>query len=134
MHKQTLLLLVGIATAACSYGTRIAAFRPAQTPYGVSASINTAQTQLSGELIEVRDAGLVLLTVASNKLRLVPYAAVRSSRFEQVGSRIKDGRAPDTVTRERLRLVSRFPQGMSPQVLETMLKASGQTELLGIQP
>jgi hypothetical protein len=95
--------------------------------------VTTKGVDINGELIEVRDGGVVLLTAASGKLRFVAYSEVRSSNFERLGHLIEGGRTPDPSTRERLRLVSRFPQGMSPEVLQTLLKAAGQTELLGIQ-
>ncbi|MEO5895422.1 MAG: hypothetical protein ABIS06_06955 [Vicinamibacterales bacterium] len=133
MHKQILLLVLGITATACSYGTRIADFRPAHNPSGVDVRVATTGGDLSGELIEMRDSGFVLLTGGPSKLRLVPYTEVRSAKFEQIGSLIGDRQPPNGGARERLRLVSRFPQGMSPQVLETLLKTYGQTELLGIQ-
>ena len=133
MRHRAGLILLAVAIAACSYGTRIGDFRPAHSPNGVNVRVTTTRGALNGELIELRDTGLVVLTAGPDQLCLIPYAQVRSTRFEQVGSSIGDGRAPTAQQRERLRLFSRFPQGMSPQVLETLLKAYGQTELLEIQ-
>jgi hypothetical protein len=47
--------------------------------------VKTAQGKLSGELIEVRDTGIVLL--ADQKLRLLPYTAILSSEVDQTPSR-----------------------------------------------
>ncbi|HXG55120.1 MAG TPA: hypothetical protein VNJ03_07040 [Vicinamibacterales bacterium] len=132
MRGPIILLVLSVTAVACSYGTRIADFRPAHSPHGVNVHVTTSVGDLNGELIEMRDAGFVVLTAASNKLRLIPYAQVRSAKFEQVGS-LRGGRPPVPTDGERLRLLSRFPQGMSPQVLATLLRIYGQDELLGIQ-
>ena len=142
-----IVLLAGIA-GGCAYGMTREKFRPAQNPQGIATHITTAAGEFAGELIEIRPAGLVLLSeeagsiprngtaMAKPRLRLIPYGAIRSSRFEQLDPRlyIIDGRTPPDKERERLRLVSRFPQGLSPEVLSQLLKAYGQTELAGIQP
>jgi len=133
MRQYCGLLVLCAVMSACSYGTRIADFRPAHNPNGANVRVSTGAGDLSGELIEMRDSGFVLLTAGSSKLHLVRFDQVRSAKFEQVGSLPGDGRTPSARQRERLRLVSRFPQGMSPQLLETLLKTHGQTELLGIQ-
>jgi hypothetical protein len=69
-------------------------------------------------------------------LRLIPFTSVRTSRFEQMGSNItvRDGRPPDQGVLDRLRLVSRFPHGLSESVLSQLLATYGQTALAGVQP
>jgi hypothetical protein len=108
-------------------------------PHGVMGSITTGTSVLRGELIEVQDAALILLASGDGeggRLRLVPYSVVRSSQFEQLAGRysIRNGNPPAGEVRERLRLVSRFPHGMSAQVLAELLKTTGQTQLDGIVP
>jgi hypothetical protein len=142
-----IVLLTGIA-GGCAYGMTSEKFRPAQDPHGIETRITTSAAEFAGELIEIRAAGLVLLsehvmslprsgtTTAERRLRLIPYGAIQASRFEQLDPRlyIIDGRTPPDKERDRLRLVSRFPQGLSAEVLSQLLKAYGQTELAGIQP
>jgi hypothetical protein len=143
-----IVLLAGFAWG-CAYGMTKEKFRPAQSPRGVEASITTLVAEFAGELIEIRQTGLVLLSekvisptrngpieTADRRLRLIPYAAVLLSRFDQLDKRvyIVAGRMPTGDGREQLRLVSRFPQGLSPEVLSQLLKEHGQTELAGIQP
>ena len=143
-----IVLLAGFA-GGCAYGMTKEKFRPAQSPRGIETRITTSAAEFAGELIEIRQTGLVLLSqkrfstarngmteTAERRLRLVPYAAVLSSRFEQLDRRlyIIAGRTPPDNDRERLRLVSRFPQGLSPEVLSQLLEQLGQTELAGAQP
>jgi len=141
MNRLWIALVLASAPAACSYGMTADKFRPATDPHGVTARITTNVAELRGEVIELQDAGLVIFSsrigqTDERTLRLVPYATVRTATFEQLDSRysIRDGGAPAGEVRERLRLVSRFPHGMSAAVLAELLKANGQTQLAGIEP
>ena len=141
MNRVLIALVLASAPAACSYGMTVEKFRQATDPHGVIATIMTAGGELQGEVIELQDTGLVIYSSRLGQndervLRLVPYAAMRASKFEQLASRysIRDGSAPTGSVRERLRLVSRFPHGMSAAVLAELLKANGQTQLAGIEP
>jgi hypothetical protein len=148
MKRRIAIVLLAEIAGGCVHGMTREKFRPAQDPHGIETRITTSAAEFAGELIEIRAAGLVLLsdhvtslprsgtTTAEQKLRLIPYGAIRSSRFEQLdsGLYITDGRTPPDKNRERLRLVSRFPQGLSSEVLSQLLKEYGQTELAGIQP
>jgi hypothetical protein len=148
MRTPTVMFLAGLA-AGCSFGMTAQKFRPTESPRGVEAVIAVTDLEFVGELIEIRDAGFVLLSerwtvpipngtraTKERRLRLIPYAVVRRSRFEQMdpGVFFGGGRAPTTDGRERLRLVSRFPQGLSPGVLSQLLKEHGQAELAGVEP
>jgi hypothetical protein len=115
-------------------------YPPAHGPRGVSVSVTAGQRQFSGELLEVRDSGLVILAAPSvtlrssspaaggassqaheqRTLRFVPYGEILSSEVDRTSSRfaIKDRRTPDRNVRERLRLLSRFPQGLNPELLQ----------------
>jgi hypothetical protein len=121
-------------TNGCSFGMTARKYRPAQDPQGVIMRLDTAQGQLSGELIEVRDDGIVLL--ADQMLRLLPYTAILSSELDQTASRYSISRraAPEPDVQEHLRLLSRFPQGLSPELMRQLLDAYGQTELAGASP
>ena len=138
------IVLLAALAGGCTYGMTAQKFRPAHDPHGIEATVTTSNGPFAGELIEIRETGLVLHTeirasagtgASQHRLRLVPYGAIRSARFEQLGSgpSISDGRTPSDKTRERLRLLSRFPQGLSPELLSQLLKEYGQTELAGIE-
>lgn len=144
--KQTLLALAVVGLAACQAGMTVERFEPASSPNGVTAQLTTADGALTGELIEVRASGLLILTGvggpagqppggATATLRLVPFSAVRASSFPQLGGvSIRDGQTPAGAVRERLRLVSRFPHGLSPELLKQLLARYGQTEVAGVRP
>lgn len=145
--RRLVLVMWLAATGGCAYGPTPRTFRPAVNPSGVEAHVSTSAAQFTGELIEVRSDALVLLSTlyatADGRtrggelvLRRIPFASVRTSRFEQMGSDItvSGGRAPDPRVRDRLRLVSRFPHGLPEPVLAQLLAKYGQTELAGVQP
>lgn len=115
------------------YGQRVEDFPPAGIPNGASVSVVTNQRQIAGELIEVQDTGLVVLE--RSLLRFFPYTSVRSIRIEPTDRNIGTGSQPlDPRRREEVRLLSRFPQGLSPGVLEQLLAVYGQTQIEGEGP
>jgi hypothetical protein len=127
------LLILGCLSNGCSLGMTASKYRPAQGPAGATLHVETARGKLSGELIEVRGTGIVLL--AEQKLRLLPYSAILSSQVDQTPSRsISKGTVPTPDEQARLRLVSRFPQGLTPELMRQLLDANGQTELAGLNP
>lgn len=142
--KQTLVALAVVGLAACRVGMTVERFEPASSPNGAAARLTTADGELTGELIEMQASGLLILTGVGRPasepppgytLRLVPFSAVRASSFPQLGSiSIRDGQAPTGAVRERLRLVSRFPHGLSPELLKQLLARYGQTEVAGVRP
>jgi hypothetical protein len=135
------MLLITMAAAAifiidgCRYGAAVESFPPARTPKGVIGTITTTGARFSAaELIEVRESEIVILS--GTTFRLLPYSAIISARFEGMSGRYNIGnrRAPGPETRDTLRLVSRFPQGLTPELLRRLLEANGQSELQGVNP
>ena len=119
-------------TGGCAYGMTTEKLTPAHEPAGVVARISTDQQPLSGELIELRDDGLLL--VSDKIVRLVPYARIASAQFDQTKDKIDGHQPPSRERRERLRLLSRYPQGLGPDLLRELLRAYGQDELKGVGP
>src|SRR5665647_2329667 len=124
----TLVLLAGLS-AGCSIGMTAKKYRPAQAPKGVIVHVDSTQGKFSGELIEVRDSGIVLL--ADQKLRLLRYTEILSSSIDQTSSRYAPSNrtAPKPDVQAHLRLLSRFPQGLTPELMGQLLNAYGQTGL-----
>lgn len=143
MRSVAVMILIGCLSSACAIGMESREFKPATAPAGIRAHVQTTTGQLTGELIEVREAAIVLLTEEGEatapggrprRLRLVPFTAISRADFEQRGSdvRLSDGQPPSPRARERLRLLSRFPYGMSPAVERELLKAYGQSAFDGV--
>lgn len=75
---------------------------------------------LRGELLAVEDSTLLLAVEGS--LHRVPLRAVVRGAAPRLGftDRLEPG------TRERLRLISRYPQGVSPDLERRLLQAYGR--------
>ena len=126
-----------LALAACTLGTRPATFEPARSPQGIEARIGYwgprhTVLALVGELLAVTDSGLVVLS-ADRRLVHAHWPVLVSATFRQIGVRLHGGDAPDPRARERLRLVSRFPQGLSAELTSRLLSSLGRDrmEVLG---
>jgi len=128
------LVMLAFLSNGCGVGITAAKYPPAKGPAGVIMRVKTAQGQVSGELIEVRDVGIVVL--ADQKLRLLPYTAIVSSEVDRTDSRyaISQRTVPKPNVQAHLRLLSRFPQGLAPDLMRQLLDTYGQTELAGANP
>ena len=135
MQRTKLTWLILGLFAGCVYGPGVGKSPLARRPEGVDVSASSQHGTFTGELLEVRDAGLLLLVAPENangnRIVLLPYGAIRAARFDKLGAGygLTDGQPPMPATRERLRRVSRFPQGLSEDVLRRLLDAHGQTEV-----
>ncbi len=136
MKTQCALLIVLVTLIGCTVGPSVQTFNPATNPQGIHASLLTLiGSRIEGELLEVRDSGLVVL--ADDELVLAPYGSIRRARFDQMRRLNFGPRAGLTgprigltdEKREELRLLSRFPQGIDGEVLNRLLAAYGQTKL-----
>jgi hypothetical protein len=131
MAPRTLAALALVA-AGCSYGQTAPKFIAAYGPHGVTARIVTVQGEdLSGELLAVEDAGLLI--ERQNALTRVAYAAIREARFERSGRSFGRG-GPSPTELAALRLRSRYPQGVSEDLLRTLLAAHGQQAVKEVGP
>lgn len=120
----------------------------------VVGSGSLVRAEVRGELLEVRKDALVVLGMVDEvvleppsqvavkrearqrQIVLLPFANVVRARFDKVGSggSFSDRKPPSAAAREKLRLVSRFPQGLAPEYLQRLLAAEGQTEVRRLGP
>lgn len=142
MRARVALILLGCLVSGCVIGMHPSEFELARTPQGIRSTVVTSDGRFTGELLEVREAGIVLLAedeiaaapgVRTQRLRLIPFAAISRADFAQRGAlQLSDGNQPSARVIQRLRLVSRFPYGMSPAIERDLLKAFGQDTLAGV--
>jgi hypothetical protein len=94
--------------------------------------------QISGELLAVRGDGVLLNVIdypdsvsAPSTVVLIPFWMMDTAKLEQMGrAKVESqGEEKNKVYLERLRLVSRFPQGISDQLLTDLLSELGQEQL-----
>jgi hypothetical protein len=110
------------ALAGCQVGTHARNYQPATGPAGAIVNLELAdRSRTRGELLAVEPDALLLLRI--DELTRISLSQIRRGRAPKIGF---DGRLAGN-TRERLRLVSRFPQGISGELEGRLLQAHGQS-------
>ncbi len=140
---HSLLFLLVLLVAGCSAGVRIENFKPAQGPQGVHVELMLegnaiGGSKISGELLAVR-ANRILINVidnqdspnASSRVVLIPYSLIKSVDPEQMGRMgfRSQRQEMDEDHLKKLRLVARFPQGLSDEMLAKLLADLGQDQV-----
>jgi hypothetical protein len=128
MNRTTILLLLGLGLAGCSIGRRAEDVELARVPRGATVQLQTRGGPVAGELLEVHDTAIVVLT-REQRLTLVPYRAIQRGEVELLQELTHSGRQPDAARREQLRRISRFPHGMTPEVQRALLAVLDQPSL-----
>ena len=123
---------IGLVLAVCSvacfrFGATGATLPLAALPNGATVSIQTTGETANGELLAVRDDGLVILR--GPRLSFVPYNNLRSARIAELSDYSVGAGAPAPASRAKLTAVSRYPQGIGKELQRKLLAQSGQTEL-----
>jgi hypothetical protein len=142
---QLLAVVGAVLLASCHTGPQVAEMDVLRQPQGaaVVADVNQEgerkRLRVAGELIEVRDDGVVLETSVSDgaQLTFIPWRIVYRLQatdlkgFRTISASGGVGR-PEAV--ERMRLVSRFPQGLTDELMATLLASYGQMSLVELSP
>jgi hypothetical protein len=135
------LASLSLGLTACTVGPTLAEFKPAHSPAGVHTRVNVHRNilrdnKVAGELLAVQGDGLLILSqepvlpdTSGARLVLVPFRMMRSIRIEQVGSfSIKsEGKEMDESRKARLQMLSRYPQGVSDELLQKLLASHVQS-------
>lgn len=130
MRWLGLLFPAILAAAACTLGGNVKDYPPAKTPQGVHVEVLTNRPTLSGELLAVDSTGLLVRTLANELLR-IPLAVARWVQPEH-GPRVVVTPPEEAALRRlrKVRLMSRFPQGVSSELLESLMRAYGQDSIV----
>jgi hypothetical protein len=91
-------------------------------PMGNSAHIVTRSTRIDGELLATTDTSLILLQPTG--VTEVHYRVIVQGWFNPSAPELSNSQVPDPGSLARLRAASRFPQGMSPELLQRFLEAN----------
>lgn len=122
--------LLASSMSGCLLGMSSEKFRAASSPAGAELQIRTRKARIVGELVEVRDSGVVI--APPGDLMLVPFGAIRSAVATQTNIRFSG--KPRQNVHERLRLLSRYPAGIPAEALERLLAIRGHQALRVYQP
>ena len=120
--RPHILFALGITLlCGCQVGTQAKNYPPATGPAGAIVNLELAdKSKTTGELLPVETDALLLLR--TSEVTRISLLQIRRGRAPKVAF---DGRLAGN-TRERLRLVSRFPQGVSSELENRLLQAYGQ--------
>ena len=133
--------VAAIVASGCLFGPTATSFLPATEPRGVWAylEVMAPHESIAGELLAVDDTALLVLQeqglqaattrVGMPQLVLVPTRDISAGYFEQLGASIRRRRFESEAAAARVRLASRYPQGVKPALLAALLSAYGQTRL-----
>ena len=125
--QRVAIVTAVLAAAGCSIGPQAIRFEPAMGPRGVATTfITRSGEERVGELLEVRDTGLLLDTEKS--IVFVAYDSLASATFKNMDVKLGGYRPPSEKKRRTLRVISRFPQGLEPALSQKLLEAHGQSE------
>jgi hypothetical protein len=133
MTRMGTAVLLGALLAGCTVGPRGDTTALALSPRGANIDLDTQTDRLAGELLEMRDDGVILLTRAG-QVTLVEYEAVRRATVEGGLRGVTGGSMRSGRVFERMRQVSRFPQGLSPEIEARLLSTYGQSALVVVRP
>lgn len=132
MRRQTVVRVVTLVIAssgvACVVGSRVGTFPPANGPNGVTTKLETIAGRVTAEVLDVRDSGLVVLS--NSQVTFVPYRSIYDGSFNQLGVSIPHGQFQNAEKRNRVRLASRFPQGITPETERQLLAVHHQTSIV----
>lgn len=121
--------LATLTFTACVIGGNVKTFQPAGAA-GIVMHFMFAGSSVAhaAEVLAVRDSGLVV--VHADSLKLLRYADTRELDFRPVKRRVTGGRPLGPVLREEVRILTRYPQGISPDLERRLLAAYGQTQIV----
>ena len=132
MPRFMTCVLLPLIVAGCMFGPRAELYPSATRPGGMKAALDAGGQMLDAEVLAVQDTALLVLSGAQEVI-LVPYRTIRAGTFEDARGVVIRRRAPGAAARNRLRLLSRYPQGVSPDLLRALLSAHGQSDLRVVQ-
>jgi hypothetical protein len=121
--RATVLLALMSTAVACSVGTTTQGYQPATGPAGAAVTLAlTGHRAIGGELLAVEHTSLLL--VENAQLIRVEVASIRRLKGPKLSV---SGPNLSGATREQLRLISRYPQGVSPELEARLLRAYGMS-------
>lgn len=130
MRSLTLSFACLLATSGCRFGPTVDTFEPARSPAGVEMDVQTDDPgnlrRFRGELLAAHDTALVLAT--REGVVIVPMSGIRRAWPTSNRNVVLARRAGPPRVMEALRRMSRYPQGVSPELLRDLLAAYHQTE------
>lgn len=130
------VLVIAMSIAGCNWGTRPQKFSPALGPQGarVAVRVTNEPSDRLGELFAADSVGVTILDDDRHLMRIA-WRRVDAMDVSKVGAEydLRHGEQPDADKRQRIALLSRFPQGLRGDLLSRTLAALRQDALQEIE-
>ncbi len=130
MKARIFMLILGLGLSGCRIGAQAVWPRMSEMAGGARVTLDTGQEHIEGELLALRESSFIVRTPDPTRIVQVPFALVRDGEVALVGSveRMESGALV-----ERVRQVSRYPQGLDAELEARLVRAYGLTgvEVLG---
>jgi hypothetical protein len=136
------LIFVAVSMSACHVGPQIKDLDLARNPDGATVEVQVLASEgrdklkFEGELLEIRNDGIIFSGAAANdsadEVIFVAWsraARVKATQFGGYSAAIGRSLEWNSETKERFRLISRFPQGISSEIMDSLLVAHRQEQL-----
>jgi hypothetical protein len=138
-HQRSVLGVLAATTflAGCPVGTTVESVSTASRPTGTASSVTYLrggqELRAKGELVAVREDGLMVLW--RQRLTLFTYPAISEVTFTEVlGDDRLRGSPPPADERARVARFARYPFGITDAQLDLLLEALGQEQLGVVGP
>ena len=130
--RNLLLLCMLVISGGCYVGKRVEIPSVAYRPTGTTVTMQTAGGEIVGELLALRPGEFIVLTADPERLLIVPTAGIRSGHAIVAGDFQADSLGKRTL--ERLRRLSRYPQGIDDELESSLLRGYGLTRMERVEP
>lgn len=127
---RAFVLLAFLTTSSCRFGSKASDIDWVNSPEGarIALRVNGEPKDRMGELIAVSDSNVVIRT---DKITRVAWSRVYAIDVDKLGGdyNLLRGQVATADERQKLALISRFPQGISPELLTRLLALNKQTDV-----
>lgn len=120
MRRAQLSFVILMVAAGCRIGPEPIFPAAALHPAGAEVTLETEGGELTGELLALRAGAMVLRTANPVRLIVVSHSLVRAGSTEALGT--FSSRSLRGTTLDRLRLTSRYPQGIDATLESALLR------------
>lgn len=138
LRSQFILLCAVAGLAGCNHGLRPKDVKPATSPAGVSVDLRVVGERADrvGELFAADETGVIVYTTAGRlvRVRWARLEWLEAERLHRVNFGVTRNEEVTAEKRQRLALVSRFPQGLAGQLLADVLRTLKQESLEELPP
>ena len=127
MRARYVVLAAALLSGACQFGTRPSKYLAARNGQGAHIQLlGSWRGSVEGELLVLADSQLLVMRDA--KVTVAPFGRTRQIFFKQLGPGYTwfRGMPQEAQWRAQVRLVARYPQGLTNEQLQGLLMAQQQ--------